>query len=109
MWFHHRAKTTLENLALGAHFQFPDRAVSLIDGAVGICVSVGVSVGDGDTTEGLPRRNTGLLAALKPESVPERVVLIGIAMWPAVDGDGSDVICGIEATAPDAARELLAD
>ena len=81
----------------------------LIDRRIGIRVRCGIGVGDRDAAKPLPRDDAGRLAALEPERIRQRIVLVGIAVWPTVDGDGQDVARGVEAAATQRARELPAD
>ena len=55
------------------------------------------------------RHRARLLAAVEPERIPERVVLVGVAVRPAVDGDGQDVARRIEPAAAQHPRHLVAD
>src|SRR5262245_9508250 len=76
--------------------QFVDRPPGLVDRAVRVRIRAGIGVGDGDVAEALTTNE--LRARLH---VPGRVLQVemvaGIAVWPAVDGDGEDVTRGIEA------------
>src|SRR5262249_13684435 len=49
------------------------------------------------------------LLVLVPVGVEERIVLIGVPVWPTIDGDANDVGCWIEAAWAQGARELVAD
>src|SRR5262249_15757301 len=44
-----------------------------------------------------------------PLRVPQRIVLIGISVWPSVDGDGSDIACWIESCWRQHATEFVTD
>ena len=43
------------------------------------------------------------------DRVEERVVFVGVAVRPAIDGDGLDVAGGIESSGGEDAAELVAD
>src|SRR5206468_3201198 len=46
--------------------------------------------------------------AVDPERIPQRVVLVRVAVRPAVHRDGHDVACRVEAPGAQHARELIA-
>jgi hypothetical protein len=84
-------------------------AIRLVDCRVGIGIRRGIGVGDRDTAKRLPCDDVGWLASLKPEQIRQRVILIGVSMWPTVDGDGENVVRRVEATIAQNTRQLLAD
>src|SRR5262245_59422733 len=81
----------------------------MIDGAVGVRVCASVGVGNRDSPVPPPRNDARLLAAVQPERIGERVVLICVAVRPAVDRDGENIARGVETTRTDCARKLIAD
>src|SRR5271157_4590094 len=76
--------------------QFLNGAVRLIYGAVGVRVGVRIRVRDRQPAEGLAGYLARGLAAFEPELVEQRIVFIGVAVRPAVNGDFQDVAGGVE-------------
>src|SRR5215831_14465761 len=77
--------------------EFGDGAVGLIDSDIRVCSGAGVGVGDGDMAKSLAANLVRSLAC-GPLRIEKRVVLVAVAMRPAIDGDGFDIAGGIEAT-----------
>src|SRR5215471_2063991 len=88
--------------------QFLDRAVCLIDRRISVGPSPRIGVGNGDPPERRPPDDVRLLV-LVPKGIEQGIVLVGVAVRPAIDGDGDDVGCWIEASWTQHAVELVAD
>src|SRR6059058_5175261 len=88
-------------------FQVLNRAIALIDGAIGVRIGVRVGVGDGNPAQGFARYLAWSLATVQPELVEERVVFVGIAMRPAVHGEFENVARRIETARAQHASKLL--
>src|SRR5579872_6481641 len=92
----------------GAHLcYFLNGAVALIDGDIGVGVAVCVGVRDGDSAERLATDDARTLGRGTIEWLDEAVVLVCVAMRPAIDCDGLDVSRGIEAARGEHAAELI--
>src|SRR5271168_3332318 len=85
-----------------------DRAVRLIDGGVRVRKSFRVGIGDRDATEWLPADDAGLLI-FRPIGIVQRIVFVGVAVRPAIYGDGLNIRGGIESTGSEHRAELFAD
>src|SRR5260221_9201998 len=85
------------------------RSPRLINSTIGVGVGSCVAVRNRNPAGGQPCHLAGNLSTLEPEFIEQRVVFIRVAMRPAVDCDGSDVGCGIEASWAQGRSELLAD
>src|SRR5271170_4079104 len=81
---------------------------ALIDGLVGVSSRSGVGIGDGNPPVA-PARNIAGAFAFRPIWVPQRVVLVGITVRPAVDGNRFDVSCGIESACTEHTLQLVTD
>src|SRR3546814_3842434 len=68
-----------------------------------------IRIGDRDPAEALAADHVGPLLGCHVPRIVERVVFIGIAVGPAVDGDGGDIALGIEAAGAEDRHQLLAD
>src|SRR5215472_8693392 len=82
-------------------------AMALIDGDVGVGVAVGVGVRDGDAAEGLASEDTGTFGCRTIERFEQTVVFVGVAVGPAIDRNGFDIGCGIEASGGEHASKLV--
>ncbi len=89
--------------------EFLHRPVRVVDGRIGVGIGTSVGVGDRDPPVWLARNLAGLFAALHPEVVRQRVVLVGVTMWSAVDGNTENIGCGIEPATAERATQLVAN
>src|SRR5208282_2929146 len=89
--------------------QFLHRAISLVDGTVGVRVGIGVGVRNRQASEGFARHLARRFAAFQPELVEQRIVFIRVAVGPAVHRDFEDVASRIESSRPKNSQQLLAD
>src|SRR5579862_2987460 len=78
-------------LYLLAFCDLSDGPPCLVDGLIGVSVSTRVRIRDGNAAVWLARHFAGSFTAFQPEGIEQRVVLIGIAVRPAIDCDGGDV------------------
>ena len=60
----------------------------LVDGDIRIGVAIGVGIGDVDPAEWLASDYTWALGSGPVDGLEQRVVLVGIPVRPAIDGDG---------------------
>src|SRR5438093_6651923 len=88
--------------------QLLHRAISLVDRRVSVCVRRGVRVGNGDPPERLARDYARLFFR-DPLGIPQGIVLVGIPVWPPVDGDSDDIPRRIEPCWRQYATEFVAD
>jgi hypothetical protein len=100
-----RGDSWLQELA-GSRQQFLDGPVALIDGLVGVGSGGCVRIGNRNSSVSLARDVARALAR-GPIGIPKRVVLVGVAMRPAVDGDRVDIARRIESPCPEHAFELI--
>src|SRR5262245_2929970 len=86
--------------------QFGDRPMGLVDRLVRVSRSRRIRIRDRDSTEpfapDLARR-----LPLGPIRVPKRVVFVGVAMGPAIDGNRVDIACRIELPVFQHTRQLI--
>src|SRR5579862_8421277 len=75
-----------------------DRAPCLIDCLIGVSVGTGVGIRDGDASVRLARYFTGSFTAFEPERIEQRVVLVSIAVRPAIKGNRGNVTGGIKSS-----------
>src|SRR3984957_16430270 len=97
---HVQAETCgLEEFLAGGHLaesrHFLHRAIGLIDGRVGVRKGFSVGIRDGNAAKGLPPDDAGLLI-FGPIRIEKRIVFVGVAMRPTIDGDRLNVARGIE-------------
>src|SRR5262249_7951919 len=88
--------------------QLVDRAVRLINRRIGGGGCAGIRVGDRDPPERLAADLARRLP-VGPVRIPQRVVLVGVAVRPPVDRDRIDVTRRIEVGAIENARQLIAN
>lgn len=72
-------------------------AIALINGGIGVGMTVGVRVRDFDSPEGLPANHTRTLGLRPVERLEQFVVLVGISVRPTVDRNCLNVASRIEA------------
>src|SRR5713226_4561904 len=89
--------------------QLLNGAPCLVNSAVGVSVGARVGVGDCQTAKGLAGGDAGKLATFQPKLVEQGVVLVSVAVRPAVDCDGGYVARWIEAATEQRARQLVAN
>src|SRR5271154_5361641 len=85
-----------------------DRAIRLIDSGVGVRKSFSVGIGDRDAPERLAADDAGLLL-LRPIGIVQGIVFVGVAVRPAIYGDGLNIRGGIESAGRQHRSELLAN
>src|SRR5579862_7255724 len=85
----------LSSLAPSGPQQFLDGAMRLINRRIRVGRGAGVRVGDGDAAAARPA-DLVRRGSLRPVRIEQRVILVGITVRPAVDGDGGDVAFLIE-------------
>ncbi len=81
--------------------------MGLVDGGVGIGGPAGVGIGDGDAAKAGAADHIGL-ALGRQVFIEQGVVFGGVAVGPAVDGDGGDVAGGVEAAGGQGPGQLVA-
>src|SRR5258707_2870487 len=88
--------------------QFLHGRVALIHGLVGVSRCGSVGIGNGNPSVMLARDIAWTLA-FGPIPIPQRVVLVGITVGPAVDSNSLDVARGVEASSAKNSGKLIAD
>src|SRR3974390_873175 len=94
-------------LRLNCH-DFPHRSVALVDRLVRIGKSACVGIGDMNFAEWLPANFVRRLPRC-PDGIIERVVFVRIAVGPAIDRNGLDVIPRVKASATENTIQLTAN
>src|SRR5208282_2079740 len=82
--------------------------MGLVDGGISVGVAVGVRVRDLDSSKGLAGGYTWTLRRRTVQGLEQFVVLVGVSVGPAVDGDGLNIARGIETSGGEHAAELVA-
>ena len=70
--------------------------MALVYGNVGVCMAIGVGIGNVDAAECLASDYTRALGGWPVDRFKQRVVLVGIAVRPTVDCNRLNVVSGIE-------------
>src|SRR5215471_20218524 len=85
-----------------------DGAPGLVYCLIGVSGRACIGVGDRDSAETFARNFAGALPG-RPLGIEKIVVLVSVAVRPAIDSDGGDVARGVEAGLVKDACELVAD
>ena len=80
-----------------------------VDGAIHVGVGAGIRIGNRDTPDLCPARDMRTLCGTVIRRIDQLVVLIGVAVWPAIDRDCCNVALDIETAAAQRAVELSHD
>src|ERR1700730_6718529 len=75
---------------------FLDGAVRLVDSDIGVGMTVRIGIRNGDTAERLSANHTRPLRLGPIDRLQKLVVFVGVAVRPAVDGDGLNVFGRVE-------------
>src|SRR5450432_677775 len=86
--------------------QFLNRAIGLIESLIGVGGGSGIRVGDGDATKALSCDVAGSFSN-RPVRVPQRVVLVGVTVGPAIHGYAFDIARGIESAWSQNSAQLI--
>src|ERR1039458_718975 len=96
-----------ESVRRSCSYDLAHGAITLIDGGIGVGMTVSVRVRDLDSPERLPANHTRTFRRRPVERLEQCVVLVGISVRPAVDRNCLNVASGIETAGGEDATKLI--